>query len=62
MYKSATESLRSQKGPKERSRSLDNLTFAERNKCAAYAGFFSTLIANPFDVVLVRMQADPRLP
>jgi solute carrier family 25 oxoglutarate transporter 11 len=38
------------------------LSFAQKAGCASFAGFIGSLVGNPADLVLVRMQADKRLP
>lgn len=39
-----------------------NLTFVQKASCAITAGFCGSILANPADLALVRMQADSQLP
>lgn len=41
---------------------LEELSFAQKAGCASFAGFIGSLVGNPADLILVRMQADKRLP
>jgi solute carrier family 25 oxoglutarate transporter 11 len=38
------------------------LTFFQKAYCASFAGFVGSLVGNPADLALIRMQADSRLP
>lgn len=40
----------------------DELSFVQKASCASFAGFIGSLVGNPADLALVRMQADARLP
>jgi len=41
---------------------LEDLTFFQKAYCASFAGFVGSLVGNPADLALIRMQADSRLP
>ena len=41
---------------------LENLSFFQKAYCSMFAGFIGSLVGNPPDLALVRMQADARLP
>lgn len=41
---------------------LEDLSFFQKAYCASFAGFIGSLVGNPPDLALVRMQADARLP
>ena len=41
---------------------LEDLNFFQKAYCASFAGFVGSLVGNPADLALVRMQADSRLP
>lgn len=41
---------------------VDELSFFQKAYCASFAGFIGSLVGNPPDLALVRMQADSRLP
>ena len=41
---------------------LDGMTFFQKAYSAVFAGFIGSLVGNPADLALVRMQADSRLP
>lgn len=38
------------------------LSFLQKAGCASFAGFIGSLVGNPADLALVRMQADARMP
>ena len=38
------------------------MTFFQKAYCALIAGFIGSLVGNPADLALIRMQADARLP
>ncbi len=38
------------------------LSFLQKAACSSFAGFIGSLVGNPADLSLVRMQADARLP
>jgi solute carrier family 25 oxoglutarate transporter 11 len=40
----------------------EDLTFFQKAYCASFAGFVGSLVGNPADLALIRMQADARLP
>lgn len=40
----------------------EDLTFFQKAYCASFAGFVGSLVGNPADLALIRMQADSRLP
>jgi len=40
----------------------DELSFAQKALCAGFAGFIGSLVGNPADLILIRIQADSRLP
>lgn len=40
----------------------EDLTFFQKAYCASFAGFVGSLVGNPADLALIRMQADVRLP
>lgn len=41
---------------------IDSLSFFQKAYCASFAGFIGSLVGNPADLALIRMQADARLP
>lgn len=41
---------------------VETLSFFQKAYCASFAGFIGSLVGNPADLALVRMQADSRLP
>ncbi len=57
-YKTLTEKM----GNENKAKGVKNLTFFQKACCASIAGFCGSLLANPADLALVRMQADSQLP
>ena len=40
----------------------NDLSFGQKALCASFAGFVGSLVGNPADLILIRIQADSRLP
>lgn len=40
----------------------ESLSFFQKAYCASFAGFVGSIVGNPADLALIRMQADSRLP
>jgi len=65
IYKTITEKTKlsnKEKGISKFYSNLEDLTFFQKAYCASFAGFIGSLVGNPADLALVRMQADSRLP
>ena len=65
VYKTITEEVKRKNQAEGRSKisvKIDELSFFQKAYCASFAGFIGSLVGNPPDLALVRMQADSRLP
>lgn len=58
VYKTLTENV----GKQNKAKGIKNLTFSQKASCAIAAGFCGSILANPADLALVRIQADSQLP
>jgi len=58
IYKTITANVKES----NKKQGIKDLTFIQKAYCASFAGFVGSLVGNPADLALIRMQADSRLP